>query len=278
MKHFLITLLIASTVLSCSRDSVELKAADNEIVDVSVYSEYLTGKSIATDINFMPDEQYINHNSNAPHPPLLTLRLVTKQVFPCVNYLLKTTKFIKGNELIIRFDEVADPGVCLTAIGPAGASIDLPENINKIVLINGNKIDVYSTDINEEKITLTALSKSFTNALYNKTFRIPKNSFAFVCGTNTVNTHLYQDFLTILERNTSFKEFKFEGEGRVPYPVVSGGHWANHPSKFFIYSNRAEFEKLDNILNTFSSEKIEKNSGVTIALYGWNNSKYYSWD
>ncbi len=266
MRKF--TLLLLSIItFSCNTN-------DDDIINNSEYSEYITKNSIDTDINFMSEEIYDISTSQTPS---LKLKLITSEIFPCVNYTLSTTEFINGNELIIRFNEIIEPDVCLTAFGSAISYIDLPENINKIIFINGNIIDKYSMEINREKISITLIENNFTNSLYNKTFRIPENSFAYVCGTNTNNTDIYNDFLTILEQNADFEEFDFKGEGRIPYPESSDGNWVNHPSKFFIYSDLEEFNNLSNILNGYSSENIEENSGVSIAIYGWNNIKYYSW-
>ena len=263
-KFILITLSIIT--FSCN--------TDDEISNKTEYSEFITGNLIDTDINFMPEEVY---SINESQEPILKLKLITSEIFPCINYGLSISEFINGNELIIRFDEITKPGVCLTAIGPAISYIDLPESIEKVTFINGNLIDKYSIEINQEKISLALIENNFTSSLHNKTFRIPENSFTYVCGTNTDNTNIYNDFLSILEQNPDFLKFEFEGEGRIPYPESSDGHWVNHPSKFFLYSNFEEFTNLANILNDYSSENIEENSGVTIAIYSWNNIKHYSW-
>lgn len=267
MKKLLI-LTIALTIISCNSNDAE--------TDTPIKAEYISENSISTNINFMPEEIY--SSSDFPQTPLLKIKLITEEEFPCVNFHIKTTEFVNENELIIRFDGILDSGVCATAIGPAISYIDLPQNITKLTFLNGKVIDTYSIDINDEKITIELIKNKFTNSLFNKTFRIPKNSFAFVCGTNTNNTNVYEDFFSLLKQNNSFTEFEFKGEGRIPYPKTSSGHWVNHPSKFFIYSNPAEFENIDNLLNAFSTQNIEKNSGATIVVYGWNNFKYYSWD
>jgi hypothetical protein len=265
MKKF--TLLILSIIIfSCS--------ADDETSNQTEYSEFITENSIYTEINFMPEEIY---STNGTQEPLLKLKLITSEYFPCINYGLSTTEFTKGNELIIRFEEITEPELCFTAIGPAISYIDLPENTNKVTFLNGNAIDKYSIEINQQKISITLIENNFTSSLYNKTFRIPENSFAYVCGTNVNNTNIYDDFSAILEQNPNFIEFAFEGEGRIPYPVSSDGNWVNHPSKFFKYLDSEEFNNLANILNDYSSENIEENSGVTISIYSWNNIKYYSW-
>lgn len=265
MKKFIL-LTLSVIAFSCN--------TDDEAYNNTEYSKFITGNIVDIDINFMPEETY---NTNESQEPLLKLKLITSENFPCINYGLSTTEFTNGNELIIRFDKIIVPEMCFTAIGPAISYINLPENTNKITFINGNVIDKYSIEINQEKISITLIENNFTSSLYNKTFRIPENSFAYVCGTNTNNTNIYDDFLTILEQNPDFVEFEFEGEGRIPYPESSDGNWINHPSKYFIYSDPEEFINLANVLNNYSSENIEENSGVTIAIYSWNNIKYYSW-
>lgn len=184
---------------------------------------------------------------------------------------------LDNKELIIRFDQIVEPDLCFTAIGPAISYIDIPENTDRLTFINGNIIDKYSIEINQEKVSITLIENSFTSSTYNKTFRYPENSFAYVCGTNTNNTNIYEDFLAVLEQNPSFATFEFEGEGRIPYPESSDGNWVNHPSEFFIYSDEEEFENLGGVLNDYSTENIEENPGVSIAINGWNNINYYSW-
>lgn len=264
----IILLILSIFVLSCN--------TNDEISNNSEYSNFIIGDFLDYDINFMPEEKYIS-NENVSLEPLLKLKLTTSEILPCINYGLSTSEFTNGNELIIRFNGLIAPEVCLTAIGPATSYVDLPENIDKLTFINGTIIDKYSIEINQEKVIISLIESNFTSSLYNKTFRIPENSFAYVCGTNTTNTAIYTDFLEILEQNPYFTAFEFDGDGRIPYPESSDGNWVNHPSKFFIYSDFEEFNNLANVLNNYSIENIEENSGVTIAIYSWNNINYYSW-
>ena len=267
MKKLLIFTLIGFTLLGCNSDN-------DEVLNDSDYSEYIIENSIDTEVNFMAEEIY---STNEIQEPALKLKLISFEIFPCVNYILSTTEFKEGNELIIRFNEIIEPEICLTAPGPAISYIDLPQNTNKVTFINGNTIDKYSIDINEQKISVTLIENNFTTSLYEKTFRIPENSFAYVCGTNTNNTNIYTDFSAIIEQNPDFIEFEFEGDGRIPYPETTDGNWVNHPSKYYKYTDSVEFNSLAEILNDYSSQNIEENSGVTISIYGWNNNKFYSW-
>lgn len=248
-------LLISLFTLSCSKEDIGY---------------------IDADINFMPVEIY--QNSGIPENPKLKLKLFTeKEDYPCINFILNTSQSVKDNELVIRFEEIIEPAICLTAIGPAISLIDLPEKITELTFINGDTVDRYSITINQEKITIELIEKSFTNSLYDTTFRYPENSFAYVSGTNTYNQYLYEEFLKILEENPNFTRFEFEGEGRVPYPLISSGHWVDHPSRFFKYSDNQNFENLEEILQDFSSENIEENSGASISIYGWDNTNFHSW-
>ncbi len=267
MKIVLIFTLLVFTLSGCNSNN-------NDVLNDSNYAEYIIENSIDSKINFMAEEIY---TTNETQEPVLKLKLITSKAFPCINYKLATTEFINANELIVRFEQIIKPELCLTAIGPATSYIELPENINKITFLNGSVIDKYSIDINKQKIALTLIERNFTSSLYNKTFRIPENSFAYVCGTNTNNTNIYTDFSAILEQNPDFIEFSFEGEGRIPYPETTDGNWVNHPSKYYKYTKSLEFKNLANVLNEYSSKNIEENSGVAISIISWNNIKFYSW-
>lgn len=267
MKKLLIFTLIGFTILSCSSEN-------DEVQNSSDYAEYIVDNSIESEINFMPEEIY---TTNETQEPVLKLKLITSEIFPCINYGLSTTEFINGNELIVRFEQIIEPELCFTAFGSATSYIELPQNINKVTFLNGSVIDKYSIEINEQKISIKLIENNFTTSLHDKTFRIPENSFAYVCGTNTNNTNIYTDFSSVIEQNPDFIEFEFEGEGRIPYPETTYGNWVNHPSKYYKYTDSVEFNNLANILNDYSSTNIEENSGVTISIYSWNNIKFYSW-
>ena len=133
MKKILIFTLIGFTFLGCNSDN-------DDVLNDSDYAEYIIENSIDTEINFMVKEIY---TTNEAQEPVLNLKLITSETFPCINYGLTTTEFINGNELIVRFEQIIEPELCLTAIGPATSYIELPENINKITFLNGSVIDKY---------------------------------------------------------------------------------------------------------------------------------------
>lgn len=266
MRTIIILILIAFTFSGCSSD-------EEAILTDPDYSEYIIENSVDTEINFYAEEIYTSSEVQAP---VLKLKLITTEIFPCVNYGLLATEFIRGSELIVRVEEIIIPELCLTLFGPAVTYIDLPQDISKLTFLNGNKVDNYSIDINEQKISLSSIENSFTTSLHDETFRIPENSFAYICGTSTISIGIYKDFSRILEENADFIEFTFDGEGRIPFRETTGNS-VNHPAKYFKYSDMDEFNNLANILNNYSTENIEENSGVSISIIGWNNNSFYSW-
>ena len=270
MKKTVALILISFVFLGCAPD-YENHLVDSEQYD---YSEYIIEDSIETDINFMPEEIY---TTNQMQEPLLKLKLITSEVFPSISSEILTTEFIRGSELIIRLEEIIEPIISFTAIGPAITYIELPEDITEISFINGSTIDQYTIEINQQEISVRPIEENFTFSLYSKTFRIPENSFAYVCGTNTSNTYIYTDFLAILEQNPDFIEFQFVGQGRIPYPTAPNGHRVNHSSRYYEYSDFNEFENLANVLNDYSFQNIPVNSGASVSMYSWNNVKFHSW-
>lgn len=258
------SLLFAILILGCTTND------DN----TEGYNQYITGDTVAVTVNFMPVEMY---DTNTTETPKLRLMLASTEMFPCVNYSLNTSIFTNGNELIIRFNTIEEPNICFTSIGPAMAYVDLAENIDTVTFINGFDIDTYSVTVNTEAVAINSPDGTFTHANVANTFRYPENSFAFVCGTNTTNTAIYNDFLSILQQNPALTEFEFQGEGRIPYPVITDGHWVNNPSVFFKYTNTAEYTALADVLNTYAEAYITPDSGVSIQLISWNNTTYRSW-
>jgi hypothetical protein len=260
----IIVLLVSIFSFGCSSNEGDLEVE---------YAQYSSANSIASEIQFMPEEIYTDYS--VVQNPSLKLKIITKEIFPCINYSIGTSEFINGTELIIRFDKIVNPGACATAIGPATKYIDLAQNINKLTFINGKTIDKYDITIDSQKVKINLIKSHFTTSLYDTTFRYPENSFAYICGTNTTN--IYTDFLNILLANASLKEISFQGEGRIPYPISTSGHRVNHKTRFFKYTSFSDFESLGQTLTNYKNANITPNSGVTIALKSWNNSNHFSW-
>lgn len=262
MSRLIIFLLIFSGFLACNTTNSHSEED---------YSTYIGNTSLASDVIFSPYEQ----SGSAGEIPSLYLSINTKEVYGCFNFNISNSVFNKSSTLIIRLEGIGDTSICLTAIGPARAEFSLPETTKKLVLINGDKIDEYNIDITDSKVTIKELTSSFSTPEYKTTFRYPENSFAYICGTNVDNTNLCNDFKTILTSETDVTEFRFEDEGRTPYPDSSGGNWVNNPAIYYKYSTPAEYEKVGELLIDFVKKNLRENDGVSMNLYSWNNINYF---
>lgn len=267
MKKILLLFGLFVFITSCEK----LDNSDN-----GDYAEYLSDNSISTDINFYPREIY--ENSNVVDTPSLKLYFKTATSYPCINYGISICSIFENNELILRFDSIIQSNICLTAIGPATAYIDLPSSAERLVLLNGNSVDKYELDITEEKVIIHPLDNAFSYLKYSTILRYPENTFVYECNMDTSETKFYNDFLEILTDNLSIAEYNFPDEGEKPYAESYTEYNRKSLVKYFQYETEEEFNKAGELLNKFVSENnINKNTSIYINLTSWNNQKYLSW-
>ena len=81
MKKILIFTLIGFTFLGCNSDN-------DDVLNDSDYAEYIIENSIDTEINFMVKEIY---TTNEAQEPVLNLKLITSETFPCTETSGKRT-------------------------------------------------------------------------------------------------------------------------------------------------------------------------------------------
>lgn len=227
-----------------------------------------------TDIEFFAREIYPTQEQSEP---VLILRFTTTKVYPCFNYYLDFDYSVKDQELTVVFKSVGQPEICLTAIGPARGQLELSENIKRLKLVRGETTDLYQVSINQEHVAFEAINTQFSQLLYERSFRASEDSFAVVCGTNLQDTELCDEFHNRLLEIPTIKEFEFEGVGLRPFPDSSSGHWNNTASRYFLYQEDADFIQAGELLKAFTAERIEPNKGNSIAIFAWDNRKYYSW-
>lgn len=60
----------------------------------------------------------------------LMLECSTVKQYECINYSIDNSSAVNGNQVKIEFTGIAKPSICLTAIGPASAKINLGKLVN----------------------------------------------------------------------------------------------------------------------------------------------------
>lgn len=238
---------------------------------ISCDYEEITYDEISSDLSLNITE---THPNDEICRPVMNLEIVTEDDYPCVNYQLVTRTTTKGGNLQIQIlgSEIGD--ICLTAIGPAYTSLELEENIQRIVLTYNGKVDEYLISISESTITTSAVNSNFSAFEYSEYYRYPENSFAFLCGTLIEDSIVCGEFEQILLNNLSLEEFSFPSSGKIPYPASSSGYWFNAPAKYYKYQEANDLEKAGSLLNSFYSSELSDKQGLGLSIVGWNNTYF----
>ena len=263
MKNLFYCCVILLIICSCEKDAT--------ITDID-YLDYLSNNSITSEIIFYPTENYENYNTIST--PDLKLHFMTTDTY--WGGILFYTKFIEKNELIIRFDSIQTTMTASLEPRSATANVNLPDNINKISLINGHFVDKYDVSISKEKVEIDSIVKNFTDVINDKIFRYPENTFNFTCWTDSSNENLCIDFLNILKNEISLVEYEFIGEGKIPFPYYTSNE-PNHFTAIFKYEDEFDYDKVGELLREYTLERIPQNQGKSISLWGWNNKNFHSY-
>jgi hypothetical protein len=211
--------------------------------------------------------------------PKIYLNLFTEKQYPCCNYGLKLQKTVNGNDISIKIYNVIEPNVCLTAFGPVSEvlPLDLPNGNYNLKVYTNRLVDNFVITISNEKIFIKGQSNKNSYSLYDTYYRFPKNSFAYMCGTLASTKYIYDDFLDTLKSKISLREFTFPTNGQKPYPDSMGGHYYERAAKYFIYESEEEYDKIGQILNTYTKNHSQDMYGVSIRITNWLNKSYFSW-
>ena len=254
----LFSLLIILTFISCEPE--ESTISDDEI--------------LATDIELYPEEVYSGNDQGLP---ILKLTLRTSEIYPCFNYKIDFSKSFEKDEMTVIINNIHKPGICLTAFGPAIATLELPETTRELKIVRGDQADTYDVNINAEQIEILPRTTEFTDLVNPITFRYPENSFAIVCGTNLEQTELCANFLEKLDDVQSLSSYTFPENGRIPYPESSSGNWNNTSSRYFIYENETALIEAVEQFEMFTHENLSPDDGNSLSIITWDNQSYYSY-
>ena len=112
----LLKIFILSLSFACNNDDLDLKSPINSHLKIEL-------------------REWISTDKKGLH-----LHAATEKIYPCVNFPLMFNQRSERKRIIINFTGVVETNVCLTALGPATASIDLShleKGIYELELNNG---------------------------------------------------------------------------------------------------------------------------------------------
>ncbi|MFT3904309.1 MAG: hypothetical protein QM727_14135 [Niabella sp.] len=260
MKKFIVPLALLS-LISCNKDNVDL-----------------TSNAIDTNIRVEFREQ-LSPTSRQPY-----LLCQTEKAYPCSNYGILTERTFDKNKLDITFVRVLQSDICLTSLGPATTSIDLPlENgTYEIGLTNGKFANTGTLIISDDKVDILLKKTKGINIFRQTTRRVPPNTYWGTIGYHTESTSdKVNDFLQKVSalgaefaKQTPGYYFFYEigNDGNIVTNTEMSGYYF---SKKFIFQFTGDEEvfkrRLKELSKTYFDDmyiNIETYKGEQI--YNWN--------
>jgi len=211
--------------------------------------------------------------------PTIMLTMSSVRIYPCMNYTLlyKLTKSQDSIHLAILGVTIGE--ICLTALGPAGAStpIELASGAYNVDVDILGSTDRYALVVTNDDIRLTPIDTSVSRLRASHLWRYPRQSFAYYAGTLVEDSSLCTAFADTLRTHLILEEISPPPEGIWPYPLTVGGYYFNSPARFFHYRTEADYDSAGSLLRIYSKAVLKNTSGSSFWLVNWMNKRYLSW-
>lgn len=228
-------------------------------------------------LKFNISESYADYNKAGL--PVIYFNLKTEKIYGCLNYEIITDITTSNRNVDVNILGIREPNICLTALGPAASStpIELPDGTYNLNIHSADFSNTYNISVNDKSINIDGTSFTETEPAHRINWRYPKNSFAYLCGTLTQDSSIYNDFLDTLKSKIDLQEFTFPDSGNIPYPTRSAGHYNDMPARYFYYKNEIDFNKIGDILKSYKEKYLKDKTGYGIQVINWLNKYFYSW-
>ncbi len=220
-----------------------------------------------------------------PQERTLTFKFLTEKDFPCINYQISHAVQRMGNTISIELTGVEKADVCLDAIGPASAFIDvgnLSEGDYELIIKVGHEL------VNQGTLKVTSQAYHLTmeqpeGLLLENTdlLRIPDNT---IWGTlkyepEQKNKGVYQTLLSNLEAvgatekrldEGDYYYFDVDAAGRIQQRNNTADLWEEALLLEFNGSNDQITQVLQQMKQTFNDQ-------ISIRLYNAKGEEFKSW-
>ncbi|MCH5715981.1 hypothetical protein [Niabella hibiscisoli] len=216
----------------------------------------------------------------------LVLYCATQKAYPCVNYHINTEQnFKENNKLSVTFTGVPETQVCLTAIGPATAEIDLSTLRNGQYVIELNNLGVKNEgllkisdtelilDFKDQKSIeiITPVTKRVTAQTYWGTI-----GYARASSENAVNQFIekLKNIGAAFNKQVPgyYYHYQIDNDGAIVYDAQRSGYYF---AKGLIFQYNAEESKLKNLIQTDGKELYKDD--VYIGVFTYKGEQFYNW-
>lgn len=240
-------------------------------------SPELNFERIDSKLNIVLREELTTESRN------LTLNCRTERIYPCCNYGIDYS-MVKGAKIFkVRFSKIVMPQICLTALGPAGCSINLgslADGQYSLELEVNGKTEIAQLVISENTYQVNhqpGLNFKFENPQLN---RIPQfliwGSVGYINDSLTSVVNTFIDSLQILGAQQAqllpgdYWYFKVDAQGNLIAPEYHGYPFI----KMFAYSFNGSLNELKEFIYSYCGRYYNK---LYISLSDWKGEVIYGW-
>lgn len=213
----------------------------------------------------------------------LTFNCATEKIFGCINFLINNRVTVSDNKISIHFIEIAKSDICLTAIGPATATIELGSLANKnyeLELTVGEEkiLGQLAVSATGYQASLPVQSRvGFTNPDLK---RIPANTIYgkvhYHAAATSATVDKFLDSLQIVGAANAtylpgnYVSFDIEPTGQIKQTQDMGYYF----TRYFIYNYTGQSARLRTLVGNYGRVYADS---LLIELNTTRGETYYSW-
>lgn len=215
--------------------------------------------------------------TNAPVAPHIELQMKTDDIYPCMNYRIVSDISQTAVDKRVTIEGVKDPGICLTALGPAQNTfrIDADPGDYNLTFSYKSKFYDYQLTIDESSLQVTGNSNSFISSETETFWRYPENSFTFLCQFTQDTRWMCENFEQMLNDSLEISTFEFPDEGTIPYPTQEDDY---DIANYYTYPEKTIFQKAGKMLEAYSDTVVsQEQEGAYLSVINWKNQGFRSW-
>ena len=216
-------------------------------------------------------------------PRTLTLQCSTEKDYPCCNWSIENGFSRSANRISIAFTGIYKPEICLTAFGPASASIalgTLEQGTYPVsVTVNGQ---AFTTDLTVSAASYAVAPAESPLVTFPKQelLRVPDGTIWGYVGYHAAGTaHIVESFMDSLVslgahpqryQSGDYGYFVIDSAGAIVPPLNSGFYF----TRPFIYHFPAAMDPVRALVSRYGKGFGDS---LDIALYGCHGEAFFSW-
>lgn len=186
----------------------------------------------------------------------LSLVCNTEKIYPCINYPLLTNKVVNENGILITFEGVEETNICLTALGPATATLDLglveigQRDLELNTFVHRN---IGNLTITDSEIILDFPQQNGIEVSRKVTKRVPGFTYWGIIGYHTESSiDQVAEFLQRLGNKGALFEkqvvgdyhyYQIDDDGEIVVNRENSGYWFVEGFIFRFEGNEEEFKE-----------------------------------